>query len=352
METTLRPPPLLLTLLLLGAAHGLSDGAAGYLVGEIGGRESATRVALLVLLYNGLAFATQPFLGAVVDHFRRPRVALVAGLALMGVALFLRAEPLAAILCAGVASSLLHIGGGAMALDATPGRAVGPALFAAPGVLGLAAGGALGIAGVPMMVPLAALLALVAVALFALPTVARPTSPARDAPLLEDHDLIMMLLLGAIALRSALWSAIEGVMAGDTRLLLALAGAAMVGKLLGGPLADRFGWRRWTLGALSLSSILLTLGRGSLVALLVGVALLQSVTPVAIAAVARVNPGRPATSAGLALGLAIAIGGFAIMEGAGPILTSAPALAVAVIAIALTVALRRSRRTRRVEAAR
>jgi FSR family fosmidomycin resistance protein-like MFS transporter len=151
----------------------------------------------------------------------------------------------------------------------------------------------------------------------------------------------MIVLLAAIALRSVVWNALDLLFQGRYETLLALACAAALGKLLGGVLADRLGWRRYTVSALMLAAPLLALGNPAL--LLPGVALLQSATPAALAALARQLPRAPATAAGLGLGLAIAIGGLPILGGLGPPLASpAGALALCLCAAgAMFVALRR-----------
>ncbi|HWQ14760.1 MAG TPA: hypothetical protein VNL77_18320, partial [Roseiflexaceae bacterium] len=67
---------------LLGIAHGLGDGAAGYLLGGLARSMLLADVALLVLLYNALAFGGQPLAGMLVDRAGRPRAAALAGLLL------------------------------------------------------------------------------------------------------------------------------------------------------------------------------------------------------------------------------------------------------------------------------
>jgi FSR family fosmidomycin resistance protein-like MFS transporter len=227
------------------------------------------------------------------------------------------------------------VGGGALALCATHGMASGPGLFAAPGVVGLALGGLVAARGVLATWPALALLALLIglIALLRPPTLPYTAAPAE--PLLEGHDLVMLLLLAAIAFRSALWSAFQVVFHGEWEMLLAMAAAAAAGKLAGGILADRFGIRRWAMLALALSTPLLALGQRQPAVLLAGVALLQSATPACIVAVSRLLPRRPATAAGLTLGLAIAAGGIPALAGAGPFLAAAPALATLSAALAV-----------------
>jgi len=342
--------------LILGLAHGAADGAAGLLLGSLPRTMAIGQVALLVLLYNALAFGAQPLVGLAADWAGRPRAAALAGLLLLGAALLsFGQQPRLAVALAGLGSAAFHVGGGALALCATRGRAAGPGLFAAPGVLGLAAGGALAVGG---YLPVWPLLLVLGVLMFAVIELELPPLPyertkdggrkTNDAALLssfvlrpsssvefEGHDLVMLALLAAIALRSAVWSSLEFLFAGRYELLLAMALAAALGKIAGGALADWVGWRRWAFGSLALAAPLLALGGQNMIALLAGVALLQSATPVALAASAQLLPGRPATAAGLALGLAIAIGGVPTTGGLGPAIGAPAALAAILTAAAL-----------------
>jgi FSR family fosmidomycin resistance protein-like MFS transporter len=343
--------------LVLGLAHGVADGAAGLMLGGLAQRLPLGQVALLVLAYNALAFGAQPLAGLLADRAGKPRAAALVGLALLGAGLAsFTWQPQLAVALAGLGSAAFHIGAGALALCATRGRAAGPGLFAAPGVIGLAVGGALAAASYPAIWQFFALLCVLAIALVRLevpmlPYIAktedgtRKTKDGIDASLLvihpsssvdfEAHDFVMLVLLAAIALRSVVWSSLQFLFEGRYELLIAMALAAALGKIAGGVMADRVGWRRWTLGALALAAPLLIIGQQSLVALLVGVALLQSVTPVTLAATARLLPRYPATAAGLALGLAIAIGGLLPAGGLSAGISAPPILASVLIAAAL-----------------
>ena len=143
----------------------------------------------------------------------------------------------------------------------------------------------------------------------------------------------MIALLAGIALRSAVWTTLDYLMHSRIDMLLMMGAAAFAGKIAGGFLADRIGWRVWAMGALAGAAGLLTLASQNTVALLLGVALLQSATPVALMAVYRAVPRYPATAAGLALGLAIAIGGLPVYSGVLPALSS-PLVFGVVIALA------------------
>src|SRR5262245_23804346 len=239
--------------LMLGLAHGVADGAAGLLLGGLAHTMSLERVALLVLLYNALAFGGQPIAGLIADRLGRPRAAAVAGLLLLSAALLLgQRQPQLAVALAGLGSAAFHVGGGALALCATRGRAAGPGLFAAPGVVGLAVGGVLAATPYPAIWPFAALLGVLAIAIARLESPMLPyisktedgrrklalersegTKDDIDASSLalrpsssvdfEGHDFVMLVLLAAIALRSAVWSSLQFLFEGRYDLLIAMA---------------------------------------------------------------------------------------------------------------------------------
>lgn len=334
--------------LLLGVAHGVADGAAGWLLGRLSHSMALEQVALLVLMYNVLAFGGQPLAGLIADRLARPRAVALLGLLLLSAALLTADLPKFAVLLAGLGSAAFHVGGGALAFCATPGRAAGPGVFAAPGVIGLAAGGLLAVSGVNalwlLLLPL--VLLMLAVVLCELPVLPY-TEPAAHSALPDRHDLIMLVLLVGIALRSLVWNIAQMLVEGQHEQLLLLAFGAACGKIVGGWLADRVGWRRWTLSALLVAAPLLFFGGRSLPVLVLGVALLQSASPAALAMTWRLLPSQPALAAGLALGLAIAIGGVPTLLGSAVLLSTPALLLGSLLAAALALWWALPRRTAR-----
>src|SRR5690349_7826315 len=153
----------------LGLAHAVADGAAGLLLGRLPAAYPAGQVAVLVLLYNVLAFGGQPVVGLLTDHLRRPRLVALLGIGLQAAGLVLSPfAPVAAVALTGLGSASFHVAGGALALCATNGKAAGAGLFAAPGVIGLALGGYLAVTGNAPTWPFLALLGLLALAVLAL----------------------------------------------------------------------------------------------------------------------------------------------------------------------------------------
>jgi MFS transporter, FSR family, fosmidomycin resistance protein len=301
------------TVFALGIGHGFSDAAAGYLMGSMAHREDITQMAGAVMLYNLLAFGGQLPAGIWLDRIGHYRAASVLSLGAMMAALFFSDTNVWIFTAlAGLSSAFFHVAGGAATLISFPQKSVFVGLFSAFGVLGLALGG--WAAAVQwqwgmylLMMGLGVVMLFLVWAKF--PSEQKVTNSQEEQPLLDTHDYLMILLLAAIAMRSAVWNCIQLVYAHQYEWLVYIALAAMVGKLAGGWLADRIGARLYTLAALSVSIPTLSWGYRKLFWLMLGTGLLQSVTPVSVTALQRIFPKWPATVSGATFGLAIAAGG-------------------------------------------
>ncbi len=311
----------------LGLAHGVSDCSAGLILGSLTSSMSLFGVGSLVLLYNILAFGAQPLAGLMTDKFKNPRLSAIIGLILMCAAIILfYFNPVLAVIFAGGASALFHVGGGALALCATPDKASGPGLFSAPGVAGLAIGGYMAINNifpaaiiVSMLIIIAVLITIIKIPIMPYDTLARNNE-------FDKHDFIMLFLLLAIALRSAVWNIFQHVEQGEILNIILISLSAAGGKIIGGYAGDKIGWRRYSFSALLLAIPLLILGETSIYFLLPGIALLQSVTPILVSALYKNMKKLPATSAGLSFGLAIAAGGIPFISGLNTEVFSSPFL--------------------------
>lgn len=300
----------------LGVAHGVSDCSAGLILGSLTNSISIYGVGSMVLLYNVLAFGAQPLAGLLTDKLKNPKLAVLTGLFLMAAAVIMYfINPFIAVLFAGLASAVFHVGGGALALCSTPDKSSGAGLFSAPGVAGLAIGGYLAVSNIFPAAVMITLLSALAVFIFALKIPVLPYNAPRSENEFEKHDFIMLVLLLAIALRSAVWNIFQHIEQGEITNVILISLSAAGGKIMGGYAGDLIGWRRYSFSALILAIPLLILGETSIYFLLPGIALLQSVTPVMVTALYKNMKKLPATSAGLSFGLAIAAGGLPFVQG-------------------------------------
>jgi len=245
----------------LGAAHGVSDCSAGLILGSLTNSISIYGVGSMVLLYNVLAFGAQPLAGLLTDKLKNPKLAVLTGLFLMAAAVTMYfINPFIAVLFAGLASAVFHVGGGALALCSTPDRSSGAGLFSAPGVAGLAIGGYLAVSDIFPAAVIIALLSALAVFIFALKIPVLPYNAPRSENEFEKHDFIMLVLLLAIALRSAVWNIFQHIEQGEITNIILISLSAAGGKIMGGYAGDLIGWRKYSFSALILAIPLLILG--------------------------------------------------------------------------------------------
>jgi predicted MFS family arabinose efflux permease len=118
-------------------------------------------------------------------------------------------------------------------------------------------------------------------------------------------------------------------------MLLAIAAAACVGKVLGGFVSDRVGWRRTSTLALLVAAPLLGPLLDSPLAAVAGTLLLQSTMAVTLKATHLLIPDRPALAFGLPC-LAI-LAGALLGKAPLPALTTAPGVAATLLASAALV---------------
>jgi len=295
---------------LTGLAHGVSDAVAGFLVVQVLMLNSLPTVDY-ILLYNALAFGLQPVAGLLLDTLNVPRRAAALGLLLSALSLSLTWFSLTwGILFAGLGSAIFHTGGGSTALTSTPGRAAGPGIFAAFGVIGLAVGSQLGFYySVTTIIGFVLTLIILAVTLWFFPVSSTMFSKPDSVSIGMNIELLAFGLVLAIALRSFVWAGLQSGAAGYSQLALSIALAAGLGKLLGGFLADQFGWHTYAVIATVMGAFLLAFRGEVLWLLLAGIFFLQSVTPLSLAALGRLMPSSPALAASLALGVGVLLGG-------------------------------------------
>lgn len=290
---------------VLGVVHFVVDASSNFVVaGSLGTRDTSEFVTLL-FLYNVLAFALQPLVGLATDYWRAPQSIMSAGLLLAAAAMVVANDAgVLAIVLTGFGNALFHVGAGMLASRSNDARAAGLGIFIGPGALGVVTG-----AAAARSLPAAYwmfLLALVAMAplgaLLPNTKVSHNERREAEASYCPRSTGVLVLLLTAIAGRAFLGARVGAIVAHQfaTSLVFALAVAACLGKVFGGVIADRTGWRPSSVGFLVASCLSLSFGTANLWLVLCGIALFQAVTSITLAALYRVLPKRT----GLAFGLA------------------------------------------------
>jgi FSR family fosmidomycin resistance protein-like MFS transporter len=303
-----------LVLLQYATAHGLVDlSCATALFGLwYVWSPSMNLMVSAILLYGILAFGTQPLFGWLSDRFAAPRLMAVcgcmltaAGIVVMPVSFWLT------VVLIGLGNALFHVGGGSIALDLTPYKAMSPGLFVAPGAIGLTLGTLLGRSGFAHVWIFAVALVATALVLYILkspPHIKTVVSSSKNTLWLVALTLVLLVILG----RSLIGFAWVLPWKSNLALLMIMTLAVSAGKGAGGLLADKFGFLFIALFGVVVSAPLIIIFPGVPLLAIAGVCLFQFTMPVTLAATYRLLPDRP----GLAFGLPC----LALIIGAIPIL--------------------------------
>lgn len=300
-------------LLTLGLTHFVADAISGFTVTSTAIGHSFLNISLIILSYNIVAFALQPFVGLVVDRYQFHRSAVLFGMGAMSVGLIVFTfSPIVALACIAIGSSMIHVGAGALSSLATPKKSIGAAFFTAPGVIGLTLGTLAASQSMPM-IPILLMSSVVTIAMLSriTPKASAPIIPKiPQTPSLRSLPsiLIIAFLVLFVAFRSTFW--LHESATTVPMLILVFGLSAGVGKLLGGVFADRFG--RVPIVSITTVFALLCFAEGSLPMAVVGIFALQSSTSIILSSAVQRMPTYAATVSGLILGLGLAVAGIAM----------------------------------------
>jgi hypothetical protein len=261
----------------------------------------------LVLLYNILAFGFQVPIGLIIDKLHVPVFSAIAGCVLVAASMTVLVFPsIIAVCLAGVGNALFHVGGGTISLNLTPKRATAPGIFVAPGAFGVFVGTIIGKNGYFASWPFVLLLLSLCVVMFVtkVPKIDYDQkndqeSRARRRVGFHFFELIILLLLSSIAVRSFVGLALVFPWKSDIVLLMTLTAAVVLGKALGGVLADKSGWIRAGIISLLISAPLLSFGTNIPCIAIVGMFSFNITMPITLTAISSTLPGRPGFSFGL-----------------------------------------------------
>ena len=191
-----------------------------------------------ILIYDVIAFSTQPVFGLFVDQYKTPAHVAALGILLVATSTLMMGVPVLAAVIAGIGNAVFHVAGGRVSLELAPGKAFLPGVFVAPGALGLTIGIMIGKSGGFIAWPFFILLLVLTVVILIIP---RPVVPLFHA--LPGNqgwfEVVILLLLLSVAIRSLVGQSLILPWKSAPTLLLALTVAVVLGKCFGG---IRYGW--------------------------------------------------------------------------------------------------------------
>lgn len=300
---------------LYGITHAFVDATCVAVVfaGLLFNHADAQTSLFLVLLYNVLAFGLQPIVGMLFDKLQTPRLAAIIGCMLTIISAVVWKFSLPAVVFAGLGNAFFHIGGGIISLKMSGGKATIPGMYVAPGALGLFIGILVGKSGHFVSLVFITLL-LISSALICFLSYQTATKNNGVEKTFNKFELIVLLLLLSISIRSLIGLGVVFPWKSNMNLLILLTLVVVFGKFFGGIIADKFGWMKISISGLILSAPLIALGIHSPFLAIAGMFCFNVTMPVTLVVVANVLKGREGFAFGLTA-LSLIIGAFPTFAG-------------------------------------
>jgi len=295
--------------LLWGILHGLNDFTAGFMLAHFTLNKNHDDGLLFIVIYSIIGFGGQLPIGFWLDHKKELKSFTTASVVLLPFAILAYfVHPETGIILSGLASAFIHVTGGTVCLQVHENKTGPLALFTAPGVLGLTLGGVFGYLNSGSL-----WLVLVSVCIVGY-LIYRNSLPLYQSNIkkeseLDSHDLIMLAILLIMCFRSFVFDIINQVSFDFENGILILGISAFAGKIIGGFVADRIGWKKFVYITLPLALLLFQFGKENIYALAIGIACLQSSVPITFLMISRSLPLYPATATAFSLGTSIALAG-------------------------------------------
>lgn len=213
-----------------------------------------------VLLYNLFAFAFQLPFGIVADKYNKNAIVSVIGCLFIILAYITNPISILACVLAGIGNALFHVGGGIDVLNISEKKATLPGIYVATGALGLYIGSKTVYLGFDKFYLIIILLILSILAMLWLyKQVKGKYNINNEEPVFEDFptkkNIIMYCLLFTICMRGYLGLILNFDWKASFEMGLVCVTAVVLGKMLGGILGDKFGWRKTSMISLLLSAI-------------------------------------------------------------------------------------------------
>lgn len=242
-----------------------------------------------ILLYNFIAFGSQPFIGFVVDEKNSGGFVGLFGIGLVIGALLFMKVPLVFVLLAGIGNGCFHVSGGIVSLYYEEGRATAPGLFVAPGAIGVFLGVMLE-SNIGAFVIASLVLLVVGVVIWKIKIHHQLKYSMMSPGFIEESNqsslrnfyLVVLALFCVIAFRGIIGGGLflewKTTMEAKVLVLTMIVG----GKALGGILGDRIGYMKVGIGGLLISLPMLTVWSDHVLLALVGLFAFNLTMPITL----------------------------------------------------------------------
>lgn len=254
----------------------------------------------LAMLYDALAFVPQAFFGLLADRFPKINFGL-AGCVFVLVALVLPFD-IPALLIISLGNALAHIGGAQHTLCGADGKIAPCGIYVSGGSFGVITGQLLGVSdfcGLLLPVGFMVLSVVLSVVVSKAHRVSVSSAEGFDITSNIPIAVIVFLAFVSVAARSFVGYAIPSDWNNGTAQKILLYCAMGGGKLFGGILCDKIGYRKTTFISLVVALPFLLFGNTFMVLSLIGVGLFSMTMPVTVGILVSKFPQNPCFAFGI-----------------------------------------------------
>lgn len=314
---------------LFTTLHFLVDGICGLVIASSLVTDDINQALIVYVIYNFLAFCTQPLVGFVIDKYKnKERLFLIIAIVFLLLGVVFKFQYIAGAILLGIGNSFFHVSGGKYVISKTNNDIVSLGIFVATGALGLAIGtyihhAAIWISFITITIIVTLIVVLSKDTIEEDSIVGKKTSFS-----LNWLITLSILVVTVVFIRSYIGKVAYLPFDKPLWVLIAFGGVAMLGKMLGGILAKYIGINITIISTMILSMICLIFFYDNVYLALIGLLLFNCSMPLTLYLMNELLKG----SEGFAFGLLAAFLAPAYFLGAIP--TSNPKL-VAQICIAI-----------------
>lgn len=297
---------------ILGGLHFINDMVAAYFLIKMQSI-NPSQILFSLVTYLFISFGGQMPVAYLVDQKKNYKFILYISIIISILAISLwNLYPMLSLFLLGIASACIHVCGSALSITTVQKKNLGSALFSSLGILGIAIGSYIGLHynNNHSEIYYYMIYGLIFLGLLFFQTYKNNSKQTLKHQSFDQHDIIMIVLLMVVSLRSAIWEIFQHLHSNDAEFLMLMGIAACIGKIVGGVVSEIIGNKIYIIISLTLSTILLNLSHLSANLVLIGVGLLQSGIPSCIVIFYEIQPQSPALSSAYVLGLATLLGGY------------------------------------------
>ena len=305
---------------------------AGILAPVITGTKS---LIIGIILYNLFAFAFQLPFGILADKINKNAIVSLTGCFCIIVAYAINSFTILACIIAGIGNALFHVGGGIDVLNIANKEATLPGIYVSTGAMGLYIGTKAHILGFNSFYMVILLLMFSILALLWLHSQSKGKYTINnEEPNFENmsssKQIVMYCLLVTICIRSYIGLILNFEWkVGFIKGLLCIS-AVVLGKIFGGIIGDKFGWRKVSTISLILAAILFVFSFNSIICGILAILLFNMTMPITLTALCNMFNSNKGMAFGLTT-LALFIGAVPVLIGYNDFLFNSVSLFVITI---------------------